>query len=216
MDKRKSFLAILLIGFGILLFFGQGINFLTLVALLFLILGVYKIRQGEDTRTGYVLLVVGSGLILLEHLMLVVAIVLISLGLFYAKVKKMLPRGDHIQKQNFIAGVHWDRDPWNLRSISMWHVFGEHDIDLSLAIAEERENIIMFQGVVGDMDLVISDDYGVEIEAFVMFGQIEFGPDKETGMVNRLYWRSPNYEAQDKKVKIMISYLVGDIDIRLS
>ncbi|MNR22610.1 hypothetical protein D3C85_1395720 [compost metagenome] len=74
----------------------------------------------------------------------------------------------------------------------------------------------MFQGVVGDIDLVISEDYGVEIEAFVMFGQIEFGPDKETGMVNRLYWRSPNYELREKKVKIMISYLVGDIDIRLS
>lgn len=216
MDKRKSFLAIMLIGFGLLLFFGQGINFLTIAALLFLVYGVYKIRQGEEVRTGYILLAVGSGLILLEHLMLVVAVILISLGLFYAKVKKMLPRGDHIQKQNFIAGVHWDRDPWTLQSISMWHVLGEHDIDLSLAIVEERENIIMFQGVVGDIDLVISEDYGIEIEAFVMFGQIEFGPDKETGMVNRLYWRSPNYELREKKVKIMISYLVGDIDIRLS
>ncbi|WP_433944066.1 cell wall-active antibiotics response protein LiaF [Paenibacillus sp. SN-8-1] len=216
MDKRKSFLAIMLIGFGLLLFFGQGFNFLTIAALLFLVYGVYKIRQGDEVRTGYILLAVGSGLILLEHLMLVVAVILISLGLFYAKVKKMLPRGDHIQKQNFIAGVHWDRDPWVLQSISMWHVLGEHDIDLSLAIVEERENIIMFQGVVGDIDLVISEDYGVEIEAFVMFGQIEFGPDKETGMVNRLFWRSPNYELREKKVKIMISYLVGDIDIRLS
>lgn len=216
MDKRKSFLAILLIGFGLLLFFGQGINFLTLAALLLLVYGVYKIRQGDEVKTGYVLLAIGSGLILLEHLMLVVAVILISLGLFYAKVKKMLPRGDHVQKQNFIAGVHWDRDPWTLRSISMWHVLGEHDIDLSLAIVEEPNNIMMFQGVVGDVDLVISEDYGVEIEAFVMFGQIEFGPDKETGMVNRLYWRSPNYDSREKKVKVMISYLVGDIDIRLS
>ncbi|USB32587.1 cell wall-active antibiotics response protein LiaF [Paenibacillus sp. YPG26] len=216
MDKRKSFLAIMLIGFGLLLFFGQGINFLTIAALLFLVYGVHKIRQGEEIKTGYILLAVGSGLILLEHLMLVVAIILISLGLFYAKVKKMLPRGDHIQKQNFIAGVHWDRDPWVLRSISMWHVLGEHDIDLSLASVEEPENIMMLQGVVGDIDLVISEDYGVEIEAFVMFGQIEFGPDKETGMVNRLNWRSPNYDLREKKVKIMISYLVGDIDIRLS
>lgn len=216
MDKRKSFVAIMLIGFGLLLFFGQGINFLTIAALLFLVYGVYKIRQGEEVKTGYILLAIGSGLILLEHLMLVVAVILISLGLFYAKVKKMLPRGDHIQKQNFIAGVHWDSDPWALRSISMWHVLGEHDIDLSLAIVEEPENIMMFQGVVGDIDLVISEDYGVEIEAFVMFGQIEFGPQKETGMVNRLYWRSPNYEFREKKVKIMISYLVGDIDIRLS
>jgi len=73
----------------------------------------------------------------------------------------------------------------------------------------------MFQGIVGDVDLVIPEDYGVEIEAFVLFGQIDFSHDKETGMLNRLYWKSPNYETRDQKVKIIISYLVGDVDIRL-
>ncbi|MBP2002020.1 lia operon protein LiaF [Paenibacillus shirakamiensis] len=217
MDRRRSFLAFLLIGFGLLIFLGQGnLNFLTIAALFFLVLGVYKIRQGQDTRTGYTCLIIGSGLILLEHIMLVVAVVMISLGFFYAKVRKMHPRGPHIQKQSFIAGMHWDRDPWILKSTSMWHVLGEHDIDLSLAIVEDTHNVLMLQGVVGDVDLIISEDYGVEIEAFILFGQIEFGPHKETGMVNRIYWRSPNYHEREQKVKIIISYLVGDVDIRLA
>lgn len=215
MDTRKRFLAIGLIGFGLLLIFGKWLSFFTIVALFLLGFGIYKIRQGEQVKTGYILMAVGGGLILLDHFMLILAILMISLGYYYAKVRKTQPQGNYVQKQNITSSVRWDRDPWNLRNTSMWHVLGELDIDLSLAMMEGGQNVLMFQGIVGDVDLVIPEDYGVEIEAFVLFGQIDFSHDKETGMLNRLYWKSPNYETRDQKVKIIISYLVGDVDIRL-
>lgn len=214
MDTRKRFLAIALIGFGVLLIFGKWLSFFTIVALLFLAFGIYKIRQGEQVKTGYILLAIGGGMILLDHFMLVLAILMISLGYYYAKIRKTQPQGNYVQKQNITSSIRWDRDPWSLRNTSMWHVLGELDIDLSLAMAEGGHNVLMFQGIVGDVDLAIPEDYGVEIEAFVLFGQIDFSQDKETGMLNRLYWKSPNYEFRDQKVKIIISYLVGDVDIR--
>ncbi|MCH1641671.1 cell wall-active antibiotics response protein LiaF [Paenibacillus timonensis] len=216
MDTRKRFLAIALIGFGVLLIFGKWLSFFTIVALLFLAFGIYKIRQGEQVKTGYILLAIGGGMILLDHFMLVLAILMISLGYYYAKIRKTQPQGNYVQKQNITSSIRWDRDPWSLRNTSMWHVLGELDIDLSLAMAEGGHNVLMFQGIVGDVDLAIPEDYGVEIEAFVLFGQIDFSQDKETGMLNRLYWKSPNYEFRDQKVKIIISYLVGDVDIRLT
>lgn len=216
MDTRKRFLAIGLIGFGVLLIFGKWLSFFTIVALFFLVFGIYKIRQGEQVKTGYILLAIGGGMILLDHFMLVLAILMISLGYYYAKIRKTQPQGNYVQKQNITSSIRWDRDPWSLRNTSMWHVVGELDIDLSLAMVEGGHNVLMFQGIVADVDLVIPEDYGVEIEAFVLFGQIDFGQDKETGMLNRLYWKSPNYELRDQKVKIIISYLVGDVDIRLT
>lgn len=216
MDTRKRFLAIGLIGFGVLLIFGKWLSFFTIVALLFLAFGIYKIRQGEQVKTGYIFLAIGGGMILLDHFMLVLAILMISLGYYYAKIRKTQPQGNYVQKQNITSSIRWDRDPWSLRNTSMWHVLGELDIDLSLAMVEGGHNVLMFQGIVGDVDLVIPEDYGVEIEAFVLFGQIDFSQDKETGMLNRLYWKSPNYEFRDQKVKIIISYLVGDVDIRLT
>lgn len=216
MDKRKQFLAIGLIGLGIIMIVGKWLSFLTIVALFILAYGIYKIRQGDEVKTGYILVAVGGGLILLDHFMLVVAILMISLGFYYARIKKIQPEGNYLQKQSITSSIHWDRDPWTLRNTSMWHVLGELDIDMSLAIVEDSSNVLMFQGIVGDIDLLVSEDYGVEIEAFVLFGQIEFGNDRETGMLNRLYWKSPNYEERDQKVKIIISYLVGDVDIRFS
>ncbi|WP_055105927.1 cell wall-active antibiotics response protein LiaF [Paenibacillus ihumii] len=216
MDRHRSLLAIGLIGLGTFIIFGQWLSFFTIVAILILGYGIYKIRLGDDVKTGYILLAVGGGIILLQHFMLVVAIVMISLGLYYAKMKKMQPEGNHVQKQNITTSIHWNRDPWTLRNTSMWHVLGEVNIDLSLAMVEGQNNVLMFQGIVGDIDLVVSEDYGVEIEAFVLFGQIDFNETRETGMLNRIYWKSPNYEQRDQKVKIIISYLVGNVDIHLT
>ncbi|WP_019635839.1 cell wall-active antibiotics response protein LiaF [Paenibacillus fonticola] len=216
MDKHKRLLAISLIGLGLLIILGQWLNYFTIAAIAILGYGIYKIRSGDEVKTGYIFMAIGGGMILLGHLMVVVAILMISLGLYYAKMKKMHPQGNHVQKQNITANVHWDRDPWTLRTTSMWHVLGELNVDLSLAMVEGQENVLMFQGIVGDVDLNVSEDYGVEIEAFVLFGQIDCNEQKETGMLNRIYWKSPNYEHRDQKVKIIISYLVGNVDIHLN
>lgn len=214
MEKRNRIIAIGLICIGMLILSGKWISFFTIVALFFLLLGIYKIRNGE-LKKGYRYLGIGAVLILLDHLVLVVAISLISLGLFYGKSKKMQPKEGFMQKMSFMSNFDWDQSPWVMRSMSVWHVLGESDIDLSLGMPEERETVIVFQGVFGDMDLDIPDYYGVEIEAFVLFGSIDFDGKKDSGMMNRLTWRSTNYVESDYKVKLMVSYIAGDIDIRL-
>ncbi|AOZ93515.1 cell wall-active antibiotics response protein LiaF [Paenibacillus crassostreae] len=215
MDKRNRIIAIGLIGIGLLLLSGKWISFFTIVALLLLLLGIYRIRNG-DIKKGYIFLGIGAGLIMLDHLILVVAICLISLGLFYGKSKKVQTEDGFIQKTSFMSNFDWDQSPWVIRSMSIWHVLGESDLDLSLGMPEERETVIMFQGVMGDLDLDIPDYYGVEIEAFVLFGSINFDGKKDSGMMNRFTWISPNYSVSDYKVKFIVSYIVGDIDIRLT
>ncbi|WP_246168308.1 cell wall-active antibiotics response protein LiaF [Paenibacillus antarcticus] len=214
MGKRNRIIAIGMICIGMLMLSGKWISFLSLVALLLLLFGIYKIRNG-DIKKGYTFLAIGAILILLDNLILVVAISLISLGLFYGKSKKMHPNEGFIQKMSFMSNFDWDQSPWVMKSMSVWHVLGESDLDLSLGMPEERETIIVFQGVMGDMDLDIPDYYGVEIEAFVLFGSIDFDGKKDSGMMNRLTWKSANYMDTDYKVKVIVSYIVGDIDIRL-
>ena len=214
MGKRNRIIAIGMICIGMLMLSGRWISFLSLVALLLLLFGIYKIRNG-DIKKGYTFLAIGAVLILLDNLILVVAISLISLGLFYGKSKKSHPNEGFIQKMSFMSNFDWDQSPWVMKSMSVWHVLGESDLDLSLGMPEERETIIVFQGVMGDMDLDIPDYYGVEIEAFVLFGSIDFDGKKDSGMMNRLTWRSANYADTDYKVKVIVSYIVGDIDIRL-
>ncbi|MBW4082747.1 cell wall-active antibiotics response protein LiaF [Paenibacillus sp. S150] len=213
MDKRNRLIAIGLIGIGCMMIFGRWLGFFSIVALLFLLLGIYRTTSGK-VKQGYTLLGVGAVLLLLDHMLLVLAICLISLGMFFVKSKRIQRRGGFMQKQSFSSRFDWDLSPWVMRSLSAWHVLGEADIDLSLAMAEDPETVMLFQGIFGDTDIYLSEDYGVEIEAFVLFGSIEFGSHRDTGMLNRLNWKSANYDSCEQKVKFNISYIMGDLDVR--
>ncbi|GAB6987955.1 cell wall-active antibiotics response protein LiaF [Paenibacillus pini] len=215
MERRNQVIALILVGVGLLMLVGRWISFFTIVALLFLLLGIYTIRGGKIKR-GYRLLAVGAILLLVDHLILVLGIIFISLGLFFRKAKKIQPKADFIQKQSFMSSFDWDMSPWVMRSQSVWHVLGEADIDLSLALPEDRYTVMMFQGIMGDVDIDIPDYYGVEIEASILFGSIEFKGQRENGMMNRLSWKSGNYDTSEYKVKFVISYLIGDVDISIS
>lgn len=214
MDRRNRFIAMGLLGVGFLMMFGKWLGFLSIVALIFLLLGVYRTTKGV-VKQGYTLMGVGAVLLLLDHLVLVLGICLVSLGLYFSKSKQLHDGGGYSQKQTFSSNFAWDRGPWVMHSVSSWHVLGETDIDLSLAMAEEKDTRMLFQGIFGDVDLHLADGYGVEIEAFVLFGSIEFGNQRDTGMMNRLVWKSPDFEQSEYKVKIIVSYLMGDVDIHM-
>ncbi|AJS60098.1 cell wall-active antibiotics response protein LiaF [Paenibacillus sp. IHBB 10380] len=215
MEKRNRIIAMCLISVGFLMLFGKLMDFFTIVALLFIVLGIYKIRGGNFQK-GYLFMGIGAALILLDHFFLVIAICLISLGLFYAKAKREQPKEGFIQKLSFMSHFDWDQAPWVMRNTSVWHVLGEADLDLSLGMPEDKQTVMMFQGIMGDMDMTIPEYYGVEIEAFVLFGSIDFDGNKDSGMMNRISWKSPNYSSSEYKIKFIVSYLVGDMDIRLS
>lgn len=211
---RNRWIAIGLIGIGVFMLFGRWFGFFTIVALLLMITGIQQIRSGS-IRKGYIILGVGAVLLLLDHLMLIIGIGLMSLGIFYGKARRAHESARYVQRQNFMSNFDWDRAPWVMKSMSVWHVLGEADVDLSLALPEERNTVMMFHGILGDIDLALPDYYGVEIEAFVLFGSIDIGRQRETGIMNRLNWKSPNYESSEYKVKFIVSYLGGDLNIRL-
>jgi lia operon protein LiaF len=215
MDRQNRNLAILLIVVGLLIFLSRWISFLTIAALFLIFWGIRNIRENE-TKRGYTLLFVGGMIFLLDNFTLIIGIILISLGLFYVKSKNVHKSNTVMQKQNLITSIKWNIEPWFLQDISLWHVIGDVDLDLSLAIPDQNESIIVLQGAFGDVDLFIPDDIGARIEVAVLFGQIKFNDDIDTGVLNKRVWQSPHYQNSEYKVKLFISYIVGDIDIRIN
>ena len=53
-------------------------------------------------------------------------------------------------------------------------------------------------------------------EASILFGSIHMDDRKETGILNRVRYKSPNYETSEYKVKFIVSYLGGDLNIRMT
>lgn len=212
--KRNRNIALVLIGAGIFLLADNHWSFLTVVALFLLLMGVHKVRSDSE-RKGYVLMAIGLLLLVGGHLPLIIAIILISLGFFYRKTRRMHREARHLQKKSLIESIRWGRDPWILRSMSIWNVLGELQMDLTYAIPEQKETTIVLQGVIADVDLIVPEDMGLSVTASVMFGQTSVGFDKEAGVLNKMVWQSPNYWTADRQVKLEISYIVADIDIKI-
>lgn len=99
--------------------------------------------------------------------------------------------------------------------MSIWNIIGEIKLDLSLAIWEEPEVTIVLQGVIGDIDVIVPENVGVSVTGTVIFGQIETGLDKEAGVWNKTNWQSANYHASSNKLKLIVSYIVADVDVKI-
>jgi lia operon protein LiaF len=213
-NHRNRNTALVLIGAGLFLLLDHTIGFFPILAAFLVLLGIHKIRSHSDKK-GYIWVVIGAIILLGNRFSFVVAIVLISLGLFYIRSRKVHRDDTYMQKQKMIDSIRLGKEPWILKDSNIWYVIGETHIDLSMAILEKKETTLILQGVLGDIDIIVPEDIGVSVQASVVFGQINVEAHKEAGVMNKLFWRSPNYDRCDHQMKLIISYIVGDIDIKI-
>ena len=213
-NKRNRNTAIMLIIVGLFFIGGNIVGFFTVSSVFLIWLGLYKVRTDGDSK-GYVIVIIGAVMLIGNHLGIVIAIILISLGYFLIQSKKLQREGSYVQNQTFIESMKWDREPWVLKSMSRWSMISEVRMDLSLALQDELESTVMLQGVIGDIDIIVPEDYGISVEANVLIGQIGIGTEKDTGMLNKRIWRSANYETSEHKLKLIVSYAVADIEVKI-
>ncbi|MFC0215207.1 cell wall-active antibiotics response protein LiaF [Paenibacillus chartarius] len=212
--KRNRNTALVLIGTGLFLLLQHKFGFFGLLAVALILLGIRDLR-GRSAKRGYCFLGLGVFMLLGDKLSFLIAVVLIALGFFYIKSKRVHRDESFLQKQSLVDSIRWGQEPWILRNVSVWHFIGEFHMDLSLAILENKETTVVIQGVVGDVDIIVPDDIGVSVETSVTFGQIRAAHELESGLMNKLVWQSPNYRVSEHKVKLVVTYLVGDIDIKI-
>lgn len=213
-NQRQRNTYLLLIGAGVFLLAHKLFGFGTIVAAFFLLIGFHRIRSTGE-RKGYLLFLIGLLILLSSHFTVIVAVVLISLGLFYMKSRDVHKDPLYLQKRSLLESIRWVREPFVLRSMSVWSLIGEVRMDLSLAIFEEAEVTVVLQGVIGDIDLFVPEDVAVETECSVLFGQVDVASEKEAGVVNKIVWRSPHYATAEHRVKLVLSYVVGDVNVKL-
>jgi lia operon protein LiaF len=209
---KRSSNAILFIVAGLYLALGALAGYATVNAVVLLLLGIDRYRS-DRSRLSIIVIAISTLVLIINQFALFAIIVLISLGIYYFRARPPA-FGNYVGKHKLFLNMRHDEQSWVLQSMSFWHAIGEIRMDMSLAVPEDKETTIVLQGLVGDLDLMVPDDYGIQVEASVLLGQVSFKQIKEGGMFHRLSWRSPNYDECEQRVKLQLFYLVGDIKIR--
>ena len=212
MDNRKRNTAIMLIVAGLFIVLGNAIGFFTVAALLMIWFGIHKLRIGEQ-RNGYLLLAVAALILISGHFGLFIAILLISLGYFFLR-SRQVQGPDNEQRHKLLESLKHVHEPWELRNMSSWAMVGEIYLDLSLALTNQRDTTLVFQGLIGNIDLLVPEDLGVSIRGTIVLGQTQVEEQREAGLMNKVLWRTDNYDTADQRVHIEISYLIGDLHVK--
>ncbi|RKP56082.1 hypothetical protein D7Z26_05370 [Cohnella endophytica] len=209
---RKSSNALIFIAAGLYLAFGAMAGYATVNAAVLLLLGIERFRS-DRSRISVIVIAVCTLVLIITQFAIFALIVLISLGIYYFRAKP--PEfGNNMSKHRLFLNMRLDEQSWVLQSMSFWHAIGEIRMDMSLAVPEDKETTIVLQGLIGDLDLIVPDDYGIQVDASALIGQVSFRQIKEGGLFHRLSWRSPNYDQCETRLKLQLFYLVGDIKIR--
>jgi lia operon protein LiaF len=89
---------------------------------------------------------------------------------------------------------------------------GDIHVDLVDAAIPEGETVLDIECLAGDLDVRLPEGLAVSVEAAVLFGQLRlFDEWTNNGM---LAYRSPDYDAAERKVKLFLHVKFGDIDVR--
>lgn len=213
-NNRNRNTAYLLIGAGVFLLVEHTIGLYLMLAIILLLFGLYQMRA-DHNRKGYILIGIGVILLLIQDVSILIAIGFLLGGYFYYQSRKANKSCFLQKKHSIMDSIRWGKEPWVLKDSSVWFVFGEVNLDLSTAIWEQEETTILIQGVVGDIDIIVPEEIGVWVEASLAVGPVHVDLHNDHGVMSKVNWQSSNYGTSSNRVKLIVSFIVGDIDIKI-
>ncbi len=117
-------------------------------------------------------------------------------------------------RSSLIGDFHLTSGRFELSHLHIWHGVGNVVIDLSRALIMQEEALLVVDGWVGDVTIYVPVDLPVAISAEVTVGDLEVFGNRQGGLNRYLAIRSQHYEQAAQKVKLNISLIVGDIDVK--
>lgn len=204
--------AMALIAAGLYLAIGAIAGFATINAALLLWLGIERYRL-DRSRLSVAVIAVSAIVLVVKQIGLVIVLGLILAAIYYLRVRPAGGAG-FAGKPRLILNMREGHPGWVLRSMGCWHLYGEVRLDLTGSVPEDNNTNIVLQGLVGDIEIVVPEDYDVHIDANVLLGQISTGGQDDGAMRRRLSWSSPGLPGQGQRIAIQLHYIVGNIRIR--
>lgn len=102
---------------------------------------------------------------------------------------------------------------WN--DINIQTGIGDTNIDLSYTVFPKGETVIFIRSLVGNVQVLVPYDVEVSVNHSVITGKSRILQMEEEKTFNQnIQFQTTGYERADQKVKILTSFLVGDLEVK--
>lgn len=102
---------------------------------------------------------------------------------------------------------------WTPADEEFWLVFGDTKLDFTQAQLPVGETNIRINGFIGDVDVIVPADVGVQVSASGVFVDLRTPTDKVDRFLSPANSASPNYAAAERRLHLSTTFLIGDIDV---
>lgn len=130
------------------------------------------------------------------------------------KIKSQTKKKHKRNHHNVFIGELKFKDPnWPLEPMSIHNGIGNYYFDLSKAYIPEGETPILIKGWMGELKMLVPEDVAVEIDVCVSVGEIRLFDRKSSEVSPQYYYRSPDYEEANKRIRMSIAIKIGSVRI---
>lgn len=125
-----------------------------------------------------------------------------------------MSRQDGFNRSSLIGNVRME-GPFELEDVLLSHAVCDTTIDLSKAVIPDGESTLVISSLIGDVDIYVPYDMPVSVGATAIMGDLKILDHRHSGFGCRIHTETPGYRQSSRRVKITVSLLIGDVDVRV-
>lgn len=228
-------LSIVAVGTVIDLLLGRFSIFFIALSIFLVAIGYQQFRR-KNSFTAYILIAIASGFLLFAlftsvsfALIFAALIIYNSYQLFRSSSNKStldisikpnpLESQAYIQidpyfKNKLIGEYRHFQQNYAIEDINLQTGFGDVSIDLSDTIIPQGETVILIRGMIGNIYLNVPSDIDMSVQMSLLCGKMDLLKDSKTAFNLTQKYQSVDYKNSSRKIKIVVSLLVGDIEVK--
>jgi lia operon protein LiaF len=237
--KKNDFISWILLIAAVLLLLEAGFNGGGIVfTVLFSAALIYFGRKKMPKRIGKLMFWAGIIVLLISILnlfafkFLLVALILYAIVQFYQSKQNPIVIHPHIEHSNedtaedlyiskpFLKNIGFGQQEtsehvYEWGDVNIQCGVGDTVIDLSQTILPHGESVIFIRGLIGNISILIPYEIETAVTHSGLAGNVTVFEHHEPKMFNQnITFRTKNYQASEKKVKIMTSLIAGSLEVK--
>ncbi|EFR30980.1 cell wall-active antibiotics response protein LiaF [Eremococcus coleocola] len=118
-----------------------------------------------------------------------------------------------LRKQNIKDSLSNHQTIFEWDDINLVYIGGNDIIDLGNAVMPQGENVVMIRKLFGNTRIIIPKDLGIHLNISIMSGKVVFEQEKYQLLMENFRWLTPDYEKNQRRIKLIISVAFGDIEV---
>ncbi len=102
---------------------------------------------------------------------------------------------------------------YSWEDVNYTKLLGNTVFDLGNTLLPKEVNVILIRKGVGHTKVVIPEGIAVSLDVSILVGKITIAEEEHTLLNENFKWHSKNYQASERKIKLVANVLLGELEV---